>query len=364
MVKIGELVTPTGRLVLGPGELKTEKWLQARRWRWPADIDPQLSFEPWPKSGVDTEDPRGYRIGSSEVPSILDLPHVDTPAHVFRNKVYDIRAEPNEYMAWGSILEDPIALEWCRRNRVVIDEIGLVARDGAPWHQSTIDRRVRECPVFPDRKGECGLEVKLMEFASASRWHADLPDRIMAQVAHQLYVTGFHHMHYAAKVPGAMRQGIVYREREEELIAFVVGEVDKFRERHLLTGIEPEWSEAKPDKMIDLDNATYGSDRAGITELDIEGIGAVQEYARYAAEESAAKKNKKAASARLRQLAAGAGVVTFAGERAYWYGQGHRTNTDYEKLKERWPQAYEECVSETTYPITYIDRAYKPGGAE
>lgn len=365
MAKIGEMVTPTGRLVIRPGDLHTEAWLNARRWRNPRDLltDEEAGQIALAAEGDPTEAVRryGYRIGSSDVPSILDLPHVDTPAHVYRAKVYDIRPEPNEYMAWGSIFEEPIAMEWARRNRVVLDEIGLVARDGAPWHQSTIDRRVRECPVYPDRKGECGLEVKLMEFASASRWHVDLPDRIMAQIAHQLYVTGYHHMHYAAKVPGAMRQGIVYREREQKLIDYVVGEVNRFRDEHLLTGIEPDWSEGKADKMIDLDNATH-PERDGVVELDLNGIGGVQAYAEAAAEESAAKARKKKLAARLRQLTNGAAVALFAGQRAFWYGEGGRFDTDLDLLKERWPDAYDACVTENRWPVLHIDKAYKARG--
>jgi hypothetical protein len=37
-VKRGDLITPTGRLVLYPDELGGEQWLAARRWRHPKDI--------------------------------------------------------------------------------------------------------------------------------------------------------------------------------------------------------------------------------------------------------------------------------------------------------------------------------------
>jgi hypothetical protein len=88
--KRGDLITPTGRLVLFPDELGGEQWLAARRWRDPKDIARRLD-----RDGLtDHEYKRlGYRIGSSDVPSILDLEGVDTPAHVYRAKVYDIRPE-------------------------------------------------------------------------------------------------------------------------------------------------------------------------------------------------------------------------------------------------------------------------------
>lgn len=342
MVKIGDLVTPTGRLVLGAGQLKSEKWLQLRRWR--------------------KEVPGHYCIGSSDVPSILDLEGVDTPAHVYRNKVSDIRPEPNEQMNWGSIFEAPIALEWCRRNRAVIDEIGLVSREDTPWHQSTIDRRVRECPVWPERSREhaiCGLEVKHMDFASASRWHADLPDRIYAQLLHQLYVTGYEHMHYAAKVPGTMKQGVIFADRERKVMDYVIGEVERFRNEHLLAGVEPEWNVSeKPDKMIALDEATHPK-RVG--ELDINGIGEVMAYAQASREASDTEAERKRWNARLRQLADGHEIMKFAGEKAYRLGPTSRTNVDLDKLSEKYPDAYAdpEVVSTTKSHTIYIDKAYK-----
>lgn len=367
--KRGELITPTGRLVLYPDELGGEEWLQARRWRKP---------EPRRLDHDDLTDEEfkrfGYRIGSSDVPSILDLEGVDTPAHVYREKVYDIRPEPNEQMNWGHLLEEPIAVEWCRRNRAVIDEIGLVARDGAPWHQSTIDRRVRECPVYTtatttaDVPQECLLEVKNVGFASASRWHREIPDRILAQIVHQLYVTGYGHAHYVCLIGGnTMKQGIIYADRERELMSYIVGEVDFFRDTCLLPGVEPEWNTGeKPDKMIGLDNATH-PERDGVVELDIKGVGAAMEYAEVAYGPGGAgevDKRKKQAAARLRQLADGAAVATFSGERVFWYGEGHRTNVDLDKLKERWPDAYEACVTEKSFPVLNIDKAYKPRGDE
>jgi predicted phage-related endonuclease len=359
MVKIGELITPTGRLVLPHDQLGGEAWLQARRWRGPLSSDAP-GFPDGLPAGVRRR--YGYRIGSSDVPSILDLEGVDTPAHVYRAKVYDIRPEVNEAMTWGHLNEPAIAMEWCRRNHAVIDEIGLVAKDGAPWHQSTIDRRVRECPVYR-RDGvaeECLLEVKNVDAHVASRWHAEIPDRIYAQILHQLYVTGYGHAHYACLVGGnRMKQGIVYADREQKVMTYVIGEVERFRNEHLIAGVEPPWDVSeKPDKMIALDEATH-PDRVGT--LDIEGIGEVMAYAEASRRASVAEKERKAASARLRQLADGREFITFADRPAYRLGESARTKVNIDKLKEKYPDAYDdpEVVSETKSHTIYIDKAYK-----
>lgn len=348
-MNIGDLVTPRGRLVLGPDGLGKEEWLLKRGWR-------NHTIGPYSLN---------YCIGSSDVPSILDLDGVGTPAHIYRRKVYRIDEPVSEPMIWGSLFEEAISLEWCRRNRAVIDEIGLVARDDKPWRQSTIDRRVRECPVYKDSGKECGLEVKHVEYVYEPRWRTEngLPDRITAQIVDQLLNTGYDHMHYACKVPGDFKQGIIYAERETKLMAYIDEVVERFRMDYLVRGVEPAWNLAKADKMLELDKATF-PEREGVVELDITQIGAVQEYAEIAARAGAIDKEKKAAAARLRQIADGAEIATFAGERAFWYSEGHRKNPDFETLMANHPEAYDECVGETTYPILNIDKAYKVKGGK
>lgn len=341
-MKVGDLVTPTGRLILPAGKLGSEDWLNYRRHRF-------HTIGPYSLN---------YNIGASDVPSILDLPGVGTPAHVYRNKVYDVREPVNKAMHAGNMFEHAIAMDWCSRNRAVIDEIGLVAREGMPWRQCTIDRRVRECPVFKDSGRECGLEVKFVEYVYEPRWATDngLPDRVTAQVIDQLLTTGFDHMHVACKVPGDLKMTTVFRDREQKLMAYVDREVEAFRNDYLVRGIEPAWNLDKADKMLALDKATY-PDRVG--EVDIDGVGEVMAYAELAAAAGDLEKDKKRAATELRRLAHGAQLVTFSGERAYWYSEGHRDKVDLAVLKERWPDAYEACVSKTTYPIINIDKAYK-----
>lgn len=344
MTEIGELVTPTGVLVMTAEAMRggREEWLAARRWRESV--------------------PGGYCIGSSEVPSILDLESVDTPAHVYRAKVMNIRREANEFMTWGHLLEAPIASEWCRRNRAVIDEIGLVAHVKHPHHQSTIDRRVRECPVYDGVDRACGLEVKNVGIASASRWHAEIPDRILAQILHQLYVTGLEHMHYAVLVGGnTMRQGVVHADQEKELTDYIIAEVERFRTENLIARVEPAWNITdKPLRMIELDKATH-PDRDGIAELGINGIDAVHVYAQAAADASAAKKRQDAAKAELMRLADGAEYVKFCDELAYRFGPTTKTKVNLDRLAERYPNAYAdpEVVSETKSHTIYLAAPYK-----
>jgi predicted phage-related endonuclease len=336
MTTVGELVTPTGRLVLPP-DADRAQWLEYRRWR----------------EGV------GWCIGASEIPSILDLDGVDTPAHVYREKRGLAKKRVNDAMRWGHIFEKPIADEWCLRNRAVIDEIGLVSNVDLPWLQTTIDRRVRECPTFPEIRDNCGLEVKHVDYVSPSRWRSGIPDRIMAQVIGELIVTGYDHMHIAAKIPGTMAQAIVWRDREQELIHYVLREVIAFRNDFLVPGVEPAWDTSrKADKLIALDTATHPI-RAG--EIGLDEIDNVLGYAEAAAQESAARKRKEQHLAALRQHADGAEVVLFGDSMAYRFGTQTRRTVSLERLAEKYPDAAADpdVVSETVSHPIYLAREYR-----
>lgn len=341
MTEVGELITPTGVLVMSAEQMNNDRegWLSARR--------------------HDPNKPRSYRIGSSEVPSILDLDGVDTPVHVYRNKVHGVKTPVNEAMQWGHIFEPAIAGEWQRRNRTAVDEIGLVRHVDTPWHQSTIDRRVLECPLGAERHPRCGLEVKNVGYSSSSRWGRDLPDRILAQIVHQIYVTGYDHMHYACNIGGnMMKQGVVYRDREQQLMDYIIGQVNIFRTKHLLAGVEPDWSDSKPAKMLALDKATHPT-RVG--EATIDDMGWVYEYAQASAEEGAAKKRKDKAKVHLAELANGVEAVQFSGELAYLYRPGSKLTANLDRLKEKYPDAYDdpEIVRESNYHTIQIAREYR-----
>jgi hypothetical protein len=178
------------------------------------------------------------------------------------------------------------------------------------------------------------LEAKNVGFASASRWHADIPDRILAQILHQLYVTGYKHAHYACLVGGnTMRQGIVYAARESETTEFIVGEVERFRTEYLLTRTEPPWDTTdKAAKLLEMDAISH-PDRVG--EIGIDEIGDVMDYALLSRAAGDAKKELEVARARLAQLANGHEIVTFANKPAFRYGPSTRTHVDLDRLPRR-----------------------------
>ncbi|GIF08708.1 YqaJ viral recombinase family nuclease [Actinoplanes siamensis] len=328
----GRRVTPTAVRVL-PADADRDTWLTARR--------------------------RG--IGSSDVAAILGVADRNTAVHVYRDKRGQLVDDAGEAALWGHLLEEPVAREWARRQRSVVQRVGLVAHVDEPWRMATLDRQVLECPMDRSVRTRCALEVKCRSAFKAKRWaNANVPDDVLAQVTWQLAVTGYDHIHVAVLIGGnEMRMAVV--ERDEQMEAYVLGEVRRFCEEHLLAGVEPEWDLSKAQALIDMDSLMH-PDRVG--ELDLSEIGEVIEYAERSAAKSAATKALKESSATLRRLANGARTVTFAGELAYEYGPVTKRDVDLDQLKLRWPEAYAACVTEKTHDQIRIAQAFRqsPGG--
>jgi len=222
----------------------------------------------------------------------------------------------------------------------------------------TLDRSVAECPIDREVSHVCMLEVKCCNAFSRSRWHANIPDDVLAQTTWQLLVTGYDHIHVAVLIGGNEYKQTVVR-RDERVAQFILGEVTRFRERHLLPDVEPPWDPERAEAMNDLDAALY-PDRVG--EVSIRELGAVMEYARVSAIKGAADRQLKAARAELMRLAAGAQTVRCGPELAFEMSPTTRSNCDLDALAERFPEAYAATVSTTHSHSIRIAKELKQKG--
>lgn len=324
-------VTPEGVLIL-PASAPRDQWLAARRLR----------------PGV------GYCIGASDAPSILDLPEVGTPREVYAQKVLGHSKPMTEAMRWGHLHEDTIAREWQVRRRSVIRNVGLLSSVGTPWLQCTLDRRVAECPDNPELRNRCALEVKTRGAFRKGRLHAEVPDDLAAQCFVQMLVTGYRHIHLAVLVGGSeMHDPVVWW--DDDIAAYIFGELDLFRDRYLVPEIEPPWSEEKLDKEIELDKQLHPV-RAG--EIGIDDVGEVTEYVRLSLAAGRAGRALKEAKKNLLRVADGRRVLTFAGQPAVSWREGTRTDVDLDVLA-RYPEAYAAATRHSTTWTIEIDKAYK-----
>jgi putative phage-type endonuclease len=331
-VLTGRRVTPTGVRVL-PADADRDTWLAARR----------------------------DGIGSSDVAAVLGLSDRRTPLHVYHDKRGELVDEQTEPMLWGTLLEDTVAREWARRNRSVIQRVGLVANVDEPWRLATLDRRVAECPLNRATREACALEIKCRNAFTASRWRTDVPDDVLAQVTWQIAVTGYDHIHVAVLIGGNDYRQTVVR-RDETLAGFIAGEVGQFRTAHLLPGVPPPWDPDKASALIELDNLMH-PDRTGVHELHLTELGEVMEYAAASAAKGRAERRLRDARACLARLAAGRRHITFGDQLAYEFAPVNRSTADLARLAEEYPDAYAACVTDRTHYQIRIAPEYRAQGA-
>jgi putative phage-type endonuclease len=328
----GRRVTPTARLVL-PASASRVDWLAARR--------------------------RG--IGASDAPAILGVEDFGSPRHVYYDKTGQLGDNAGDAAHWGSLLEEPIAREWARRNRSVVQRVGLVAHIDDPVLMTTLDRRITECPLPETRRETCALEIKCRSAFKGGRWDNGAPDDVLAQILFQLAVTGYDHVHYAVLVGGNdYRQGVIRRADHENTTTNIVTACRKFWDTYVAPGVVPPQSEhgareiamyrrlnPEPEGYVDLDD-------------DDDVLGALWDYEVNRLAEAAARKKKELAQAELLRLLGTAQQCFLNKELAYSLeSNAGRPSTDYERLAERWPEAYRECVSRKPFTQLSIDAAYR-----
>lgn len=324
----GRRVTPTGRLIL-PATADRVDWLAKRR----------------------------EGIGSSDVPAILGLVDMKPPLTVYYDKIGRDVDDAGEAAYWGTVNEEPVARTWAMRNRSVIRRIGLVAHVDHPHWMTTLDRRVTECPLSEDEQAPCALEVKTRSAFKSAQWHAGAPDDVLAQMLWQIIVNGYEHMHYAVLIGGnEYHQGTVRADQYTDVMADITTAVDRFWIEHVQAQVPPEPT-GNGDALTKLFRRLHPT-RSGSVDVDRhdDAIDALADYNRHQRAESAAKKAKGQAKARMVAALGDAQEALIGGERAYALEPSNAApKVDLEQLAERWPDAYAACVAPN--PTERIDIA-------
>ncbi|MEU6279784.1 lambda-exonuclease family protein [Streptomyces sp. NPDC047028] len=329
----GRRVTPTGRLIL-PADADRADWLTARR----------------------------GGIGSSDVPAILGLVDKKPPLAVYYDKTGHDIDDAGEAAFWGTVHEEPVARHWAMRNRSVIRRVGLVSHEDHPHWMTTLDRRVTECPITEDRT-PCALEVKTRSAFKNAQWHAGAPDDVLAQMLWQIVVNGYEHMHFAVLIGGnEYHQGTVRADQYADVIDDITTAMDRFWTEHVQAQVPPEPT-GDGEAVAKMFRRLHPT-RSGAVDVDMhaDALDALLAYNRHQREESAAKKAKAAAKARMIAALGDAQQARLGGERAYSLEPTNAApRVDLEQLAERWPDAYEACVQANPTERLDISKAFKGG---
>lgn len=287
-------------------------------------------------------------IGSSDVAAILGVSDYATAVHVYRDKIGIVSEDQaGEAAYWGTVLEDKVAQDWCRRNASVIRKVGLVAHVDHDWMRATLDRRVLECPLNRESRESCALEIKCRSAFKGAKWKRDVPDDVLAQVQWQAAVTGFDHVHVAVLIGGNDYRQTVIRV-DPAITRLARAEAEQLWFGNVLASVEPDWDYDRAAKLIELDERTHPN-REGTLPLTVQAWGEVAEYIHLSMAKGEAEKALKRQAAVLRKAANGHEVMTFDNELAYEIAERTRSNVDLDVLAERFPEAYAACVTTKTH---------------
>lgn len=321
----GRRVTPTGRLIL-EHTAPRDVWLDARR--------------------------KG--LGSSDLPAVMNLSGFKTPLHVFHDKRGRLPHDDqfSEAAHFGVLFEDPLARDWARRNRTVVEPVGIIANDTDPWQMCTLDRLCAECPLDRSVRSLCALEVKTRNAFVAKLWNQGPPDDVLAQVLWQILVTGLDHIHVVCLIGGQdYRQYTIRREDHIRLVAYINAEAGRLWHEHIVPNRPPAITgEEPPDALIELYDRLH-PDRSGTVVLDRDGDAhdAMSEYVEAVAMEREAKHRKAAAKAKLLAALGGAQGAVVQDRPFFSIEQATKKTPDLGRLSEEFPAAYLACVEDKAH---------------
>jgi putative phage-type endonuclease len=329
----GRRVTPTGRLILS-ADADRAAWLTARR----------------------------DGLGSSDVAAVLGISRYGNALSVYHDKTggLPLESDDSEPALWGRAFEETVAREWARRNRSVVRRVGLVANVDRPWQMCTLDRRVLKCPLA-DADERCAVEIKCRDKMKASQFRAGVADDVLVQTLWQADVCGYDHIHAAVLIGGNDYRQYVIRVRDHAQLIDDLRTAGARAWQQITERRPPVLAhDADPDVLLDL----YGRlhpDRAGTVDItrDIDTQEAVEEYLDAHEVYAAAEKRKKAAKARILAGLAGAEAATVLDKLHVSLDERTKRAADLNRLAERWPDAYADCVEDRTHYQLNIPRSVR-----
>lgn len=171
-------------------------------------------------------------LGASDIGAICGMSQWATPSSVYLDKLGLLDdGEPSEAMAWGLLLEEPIAREFERREGLYVGDEQLCARDAVHEHRRcTLDGLVYEAP--PSRPGSNSrarahslgpLQIK----CSRDRPWDTVPDAYAIQVVWEMGITHTTH-EWLAVLHGGNKLAIYEFDFDEILYAHLARIADRF----------------------------------------------------------------------------------------------------------------------------------------
>jgi predicted phage-related endonuclease len=177
----------------------------------------------------------------------------------------------------------------------------------------------------------------------------------------QIRVNGYQHMHFAVLIGGnEYHQGTVRADQYTDVMADITTAVDKFWFDHVQAEVPPPPT-GDGEALTRLFRRLHPT-RSGAVDIDRQddALDALLDYGTHQRAESAAKKAKAAAKARMIAALGSAQSALIGGERAYSLEPSNAApKVDFELMAERFPDAYAACVAPNPTERIDIAKQYK-----
>lgn len=280
-------------------------------------------------------------IGGSDVPALLGLSQYRSELDLYLDKIgKSTDEESGEAALWGTLLEDPVAREWARREGVTVRRVGTIAHVERDWQRTNVDRAVVGCP----QHGRCFLEVKTRSAYVSDQWTDVLPDDVEAQVQWSLAVTGLPAAHVAALI-GGQRLVSYTIEPDPVLMDQLTAIGARFWRDHVTARVEPLISSI--DLLVDYLSA-MDVDPAEIRDLSEDEAAKVLALLDERRDLKAEAKRLDAIDAELKTWAGDKAVVRIDGENAFTYKATKRRTFDQAAFAEDHPGLIDDYMRTTT----------------
>ncbi|WP_231038366.1 YqaJ viral recombinase family protein [Pectinatus frisingensis] len=271
-------------------------------------------------------------IGGSDAAVVVGLNRWKSSFQLWMEKVGQVEPEDlseNEYVYWGTVLEEVVAKRFCELTDKKVQRRGLLQHEDYPFILASVDRMV---------VGEnAGLECKTCNGFAGKEWEDDnLPDSYYVQCQHYMLVTGCEKWYIAVLIGG---NHFIWKtvERNEEDIKLLLDAEIKF------------WDMVQSKTMPSVDSTDNCSKAlashfsGGMTEpvsLPSDAVSIIENIKNL---EDAKKETENSITYRKNQLREmmGDNEIGYASDyKVSWKTQNGRTTLDSKNLKKNYPDIY------------------------
>ncbi|MCI1750899.1 MAG: YqaJ viral recombinase family protein [Megasphaera cerevisiae] len=274
-------------------------------------------------------------IGGSDAAAVIGLSRWKSPFQVWMEKTGQVQPEDlsdNEYVYWGTVLEQAVADRFCEVTGKKVRKQGMLKSADYPYILANVDRMI---------VGEnAGLECKTANGFAAKEWVDDqVPTQYYVQCQHYMMVTGCETWYIACLIGG---NHFVWKEiprNEEDIRALREDEVT-FWTRYVLGDEIPPVDGSKSCESALKERFPGGQLEA--VDLPPESEDLLSLIDTYKTEKKTVETSLKEAENKL-CLLLGDNEIGYAGERKVtWKLQNGRVTLDSKKLKSELPDIFDQ----------------------